>query len=619
MTPEQALARIDSGDADVVALEVESIVDARVDESGDHAAWARVLERCGRGPLAFREWLLAVRDAPNDPDALLGLAQSFRERGEATRAIPLLEQVLDQRTADRVALEALVDLYRANGLETRAKEAIERARSDGFDAARADGLLRAGESAVANSSPDREDKSALPRDEEIVRFLELFRGREDVHARQWYDRRRGVGYAPVHQPLTPKVVRDHLLGDDTIGVYPIRVDGTATFFALDLDIQRRALDAAQSDRDAMQRLRADAADAGLAARTKLRALGFEPLLEDSGYKGRHLWVFLSQPEDAAVLHRLGTLLVPYLGLDLPDGLAYEFFPRQSRRSGKGLGNLIKLPLGIHRRSGQRSRLLDEAGEPVDSGMDALRNVERASRDTLYAALDNLEKKETPREPSNASQRTSRRESSAGPNPLPPRPWSEADFETDPEVSHVLRQCHVLAAMKQKALTERRLTRDEQLVVTYTLGHLTWGVDAVNHLLRRCVDVGPERYLKSRLSGSPMSCPKIRKRIPNVTRRVDCSCPFSFAPDRYPSPTLHLLTLKRDEPAARVSPEEAALRYGLLDERRRQVEREFAELRDELLARIRTTTDRTIQLADGRYELRERGGVEEIVWVPRANA
>ena len=100
-------------------------------------------------------------------------------------------------------------------------------------------------------------------------FRSLFRGREDVYARRFESRRTGKkGYQPVchnewitgickkpqarcndcaHRnflPITDEVVRNHLLGMDpqdssgrdfTMGVYPMLLDETCWFLAVDLD------------------------------------------------------------------------------------------------------------------------------------------------------------------------------------------------------------------------------------------------------------------------------------------------------------------------------------------------------------------------------------------------
>jgi|GEM_PF-6165419 len=74
---------------------------------------------------------------------------------------------------------------------------------------------------------------------------------------------------------------------------------------------------------------------------------------------------------------------------LPPGLHLEFFPKQPKLQGKGLANLIKLPLGVHRRTGYRSRLLDDQGQPLSDELAALRTVTRLPRRALYLAIEQL--------------------------------------------------------------------------------------------------------------------------------------------------------------------------------------------------------------------------------------
>jgi hypothetical protein len=70
-------------------------------------------------------------------------------------------------------------------------------------------------------------------------------------------------------------------------------------------------------------------------------------------------------------------------------LHLEFFPKQASVKGKGLGNLIKLPLGIHRRTGRRSQLLDDQGAALADPLGELRAVSRCPRTTVYAAIERL--------------------------------------------------------------------------------------------------------------------------------------------------------------------------------------------------------------------------------------
>lgn len=103
-------------------------------------------------------------------------------------------------------------------------------------------------------------------DEKVALFLSLFRGREDVFARRFENRKTGrSGYAPAcgnewvvgicEKPrikcaacpnrafvmVDESVIRQHLTGKDetgkpfVMGVYPMLLDETCRFLAVDLD------------------------------------------------------------------------------------------------------------------------------------------------------------------------------------------------------------------------------------------------------------------------------------------------------------------------------------------------------------------------------------------------
>ncbi|MDY0171014.1 MAG: CRISPR-associated primase-polymerase type A1, partial [Thermoguttaceae bacterium] len=552
------------------------------------------------------------------------------------------------------------------------REVLNRAVAQGYPADKARGLLcsAAGEADdEPEAAPTGTKKTAaapepaplMPTDADCVRFAALFAGREDVYARQWHRAKDGqTGYTPVHEPLTPAVVRNHLLGTFTAGVYPIRLDQTATWFAVDMDIRRPVLDQARRDAAYARELRDLTRRKGLELLAAMNELGFEPMLENSGYKGRHYWVFLEEPEEAKVLNQCGRLLLAHLQQHVEQEFSLEFFPKQAQRTGKGLGNLIKLPLGVHRRTGYRSVFLDREGNAVKEPLALLQTVRRLPRNALYDAIGRLKrlvgtvpKPETAlqtdedaedRFGESAHRRTTLRvvnlpdnrlgESSdkydgaampatAVAGPAPPDvapPWTEADFEADPRMRHLLSECPVLAELKSQVAKHRRLSHDEQVVLSHTLGHVPGGPQAVNYLLQQCVDVPADALMQSQLKGNPISCPKIRKRIGHLTRRVKCRCAFPFAPNHYPTPVLHLETL-RVEPAPatvqaaadRTDPQMLARRYGVLDRQRREIERQWRQLHDALCQMLHGRPDRSLQCDDGRYELVIEDGVETLVW------
>ncbi len=599
--------------------EIEAACAARRELRGGHDDWARLCEEAGLVNLAFREWQLAARDAPDDPPTVLRLVQCYRERGDLARATRGVELLLACSPAQEAWLSLLLELLVEQGALPAAQAALQRAREAGLS----DAAVAALQARLLPPEDEPTHEGSLTFTEaDLVRFQALFGGREDVHARQWAKPSGETGYTPVREPLTPAVVRNHLLGTFTVGTYPIRLDGTSTFFVLDLDITRSSLERAVSESALARQLRESMRTEGVRLLNALRRdFGLPVLFEDSGYKGRHFWIFLEQPEPAEVLHLLGRLLLTRLTPTLAEGLHLEYFPKQPALKNQGLGNLIKLPLGVHRRTGRRAVLLDEHGQPLAEPLAALRQVHRLSREQLYSLVERLKQEAPPLlsvEPKPKLTEPSPPTPAEGPPPPEPRPaWTEADFETDPRVRHLLKQCPVLAELKRQVDSERRLNHEEQLVLIHSLGHLPSGPQAVNYLLSHCVDVPAEKLLKSPLRGHPISCPSIRKKIGHVTRRVPCNCSFAQAPEHYPTPTLHLIGLPVVEPSPTAVPtqslEDLARRYGVLTRRRDEIHREWDTMRGELVERLRLAPARAVACPGGRFRLIEQEGVEELVW------
>lgn len=383
---------------------------------------------------------------------------------------------------------------------------------------------------------------APPTDPDLAdraRFVHLFAGREGVHARQWFDPQRGRGgYAPVRTPLTPAIVADHLAGKVTVGSYLVRVDDTCTFFVLDLDITKRALEGARRDAAARDALRTTVAGTARTLQGRLAELGLQTLLFDSGYKGRHLWGICQRPVPARLLLHLGRAL--RRALPMPKALHLEFFPKQATVPEDGLGNLVKLPLGIHRRSGRRSALLDADGQVVDDPWPALRAPPMITHEAVLDALARL------RDAASPPDESAGRPTTTAPAPvrvLPRQPQPEAD----PDFGRLLLACPVLAALAETTRTERRLTHDERTVLRHVVGHLPDGPAVFNGLMHRCPEAPTADLLRRPLRGHPISCARVRSRIPHVTLRVGCHCAFDHSPDLYPTPLLHIREPRRQVP------------------------------------------------------------------------
>lgn len=545
-----------SGQAELAAQGLLARIAARQDDAGGHTDEARLAEQLGLSTAAVRAWQLAVRDDPGDLGAWEALALLHEERGEPERA-----EVC--RTSVR----------------------------------RLGGTAPPGE-------PPPEPPPPGPSDADLVRFVYLFDGREDVHARMWRDERKGVGYSPVPGPLTPELARAHVEGRLTLGVYPVHHDDTVSFFALDLDLRREALAQAVGDAHRIRALRAAAAEEGLRLLAVLRGLGLDPLLEDSGQKGRHLWCFLAGPTPAAEVLALGRRL---LAAHAPRNtmLHLEFFPKQASVAPGGTGNLIKLPLGLHLGSGRRSVILDDRGEPCADPWAVFRQLRRPPLTGLLALPEGAPPSEAP---------SLHREGAVPPvRSAPDRPWSEADFEAHPQVGAVLAGCAVLREAVRAALVERSLSREAAVVLEHTLGHLPAGVRATNYLFEQIPGFPASTRLGAPHRGQPTSCAKIRARLPEIAGRLSCACPFPERPGQYAHPLRHLEEAPAAAPPAPTLDELLAA-YGRGLDHLRRLDEELSLLRRSAVAGLQAVPGQRWAAAGGEWRLEGDADLPELRWV-----
>ena len=221
----------------------------------------------------------------------------------------------------------------------------------------------------------------LSPEEKITLFRSLFRGREDVFARRWEKWDGGVsGYSPIYknwkkkddyEPLTGAWVEKHLRGTQTLGVYPLLQDNTSWFIAADFD----GKDWLASCRRFYE-----------AARTHKLPVYME--CSRSG-NGGHVWCFFAEPYPAYKSRQIFfNLLRASRNIDEfdKDDSFDRLFPNQDFLSGKGLGNLIALPLqGQSRKDGNTVFLDPEQGlGPAADQWEFLTRIARASVDQLNA-------------------------------------------------------------------------------------------------------------------------------------------------------------------------------------------------------------------------------------------
>ena len=171
-----------------------------------------------------------------------------------------------------------------------------------------------------------------------------FVGRSSVFAEQ----SKSGAYYPVRRSITDDDIQEHLAGLWSIGTYTITPAKNGKFYVnyvvFDLDTGETNLDVliecVEHLVDPLER--------------EYPML----LLERSGGKGYHVWLFFDGPVEAyRVRAWLDHEFWPRWNLQT-NATPLEVFPKQDSLSEGGMGNLVKLPLGVHAVSGKRSETVD---------------------------------------------------------------------------------------------------------------------------------------------------------------------------------------------------------------------------------------------------------------------
>ena len=165
------------------------------------------------------------------------------------------------------------------------------------------------------------------------RLGETFILRWDRYARQSADR-----YVAIQKPLRGAHLLAHLRGELTLGTYLLNAQSQGRFLVLDADDE--------PDRRRLQALAWALADMEC------------PSYLEKSRRGAHLWFFLDALRPGADIRRFGQGLRAHFQMP-----AMELFPKQDRlRSGPG--SLIRLPFGVHQRSGRRYGFVTPDGVPL---------------------------------------------------------------------------------------------------------------------------------------------------------------------------------------------------------------------------------------------------------------
>ena len=296
-------------------------------------------------------------------------------------------------------------------------------------------------------------------------YLRLFRGREDCFAQQGED-----FYFPVRRPLDEFYIRRHLDGDLTFGLYVLNRASCCHLLCVDIDIPKGDLDrvdlAVPEQKYTYLKEQLDAALEALSSQFAVPPASI--LVEETGGRGYHIWVFFDGPVDGQNAVAFGAALKAHLGFDI------EFFPKQGRLTpSRKYGNLIKLPLGIHRKYRSRSSFFSwetdslRAITGTDENLAHLRTVCPMSAKAFEAFAAAIAE-ELPHHEGTAA-------------PLLRTDQQRPKFDGDPSI--LISQCTAMRNLRAKAESATRFSRSEAFYFADVMLSVSGGVETVHDTMR----------------------------------------------------------------------------------------------------------------------------------------
>jgi superfamily II DNA or RNA helicase len=243
------------------------------------------------------------------------------------------------------------------------------------------------------------DKPKENRLAKLLIYKSLFKGRIDVFAKRW-EKGKKAGYIPAydydrnkywehkrnggtfkefdektHTTLNDQQLLKHLQGEQFIGIYPLLQNNTSWFIAADFDKENWAEE----------------------CRSLINACkekGIPAYLERSrSGKGGHAWIFFDTAYPAIKSRRILITLLEQAGLFSIFDKTSSFdrlFPNQDYHSGKGLGNLIALPLNRQTLEQGNCCFVDEQLDAYPDQWQFLSFIRRVSVSHLDAIYDSIQ-------------------------------------------------------------------------------------------------------------------------------------------------------------------------------------------------------------------------------------
>jgi len=169
--------------------------------------------------------------------------------------------------------------------------------------------------------------------EKILKIFLLFVNRTDTFVMQQDD----GSFIRVEDKLTADIIKQHLQHKITISVYQLDLNSNIKWVCFDID-DYASLEKAKILQNYIE---------------EINYLKGSTLLEYTGGRGHHVWIFFKEKVPAVVGQELCSMILN------ETGILCEYFPKQTMlNDSTKYGNAVRLPLGFHRKYKRPSKLIN---------------------------------------------------------------------------------------------------------------------------------------------------------------------------------------------------------------------------------------------------------------------
>lgn len=176
-----------------------------------------------------------------------------------------------------------------------------------------------------------------------------------------------------NQPLTKEDMIEHIRGNKTLAPYQLSTENTVKYMEFDVDIQKNGPATIEQAQETVIYL----------CKKITRMFGpYSCMVEISGSKGYHIWMFFNDQLAARYAYALGHYIAE--SREHPDGIEVEVFPKQVTQT--GYGSATRLPFGIHRKTNVRGVIVDNTFTPHKDQYEAFKRVISIDVNNVFEVL-----------------------------------------------------------------------------------------------------------------------------------------------------------------------------------------------------------------------------------------